>query len=589
MKNQYIFLIFTNTKTKWEDVMNWLKNELQLLLKYVPKNDDYFSLPDSNNDEDYNNANNSDKKSKYEEIKNVFPTLSVNLEYVKMKYNTMINSDIVVREFTINARGKQYSAFLLYIDGMIDSQIMNDFILEPLMMRNKNNLYDGSQNRIISEAVSNNITVRKVKKFNIDDYLVSCLLPQNTVKKLTEFSDIFDGVNSGNCALFVDTLSICLDIEVKGFKQRSVDTPNNEIIIKGPQEAFVENIRTNTSLIRRIVNNEDLIIESLSVGDVTKTKCAVCYIQNITNADLVSEVKFRLNNLEVDSLLSSGELEQLISNSNELGIPEVLSTERPDKATKYLLQGRVIVLVNGSPYCLVMPATMIDFMSSPEDTNLNYRFGNFLRSLRFIAMILTLLLPGIYVAVTSFHQEILPTELLYSILAAREGVPFPVIFEILIMEISFELIREAGLRVPSPIGPTIGIVGALVLGQAAVSAGIVSPILIIIVAITGISSFAIPDFSFGFHLRYYRFIFIVLGYIAGFLGISIGLFVYISVLSSLRSFGVFFTIPFAPDINSKGNSYFLRPIWKREFRAPYVAPKKEQAQANISMKWNIKE
>ena len=564
------------------------------LFEYIPKNDDYFSLPDNSDDENYNKSTNatddkSKNTSKYEDVKNIFPTLSVNLEYIKMKYNTMINSDIIVREFTINARGKQYSAFLLYIDGMVDSKIMNDFILEPLMMRNKNNLFDGSQSKVVSEAVSNNITVRKFKKFNIDEYLVSCLLPQNSVKKVSSFEEIFDGVNSGNCALFVDTLSICFDIEVKGFKQRSVDTPNNEIIIKGPQEAFVENIRTNTSLVRRIVNNEDLVIESLSIGNVTKTKCAVCYIQNITNTDLISEVKFRLNNLDIDSMLSSGELEQLITDSNELGIPEVLSTERPDKATKYLLQGRVVVLINGSPYSLIMPATLIDFMTSPEDTNLNYRFGNFLRGLRFIAMILTLLLPGVYVAVTSFHQEILPTELLYSILAAREGVPFPVIFEILVMEISFELIREAGLRVPSPIGPTIGIVGALVLGQAAVSAGIVSPILIIIVAITGIASFAIPDFSFGFHLRYYRFLFIILGYISGFLGISLGLFVYISVLSSIRSFGVFFTAPFSPHINSRGNSYFLRPMWNREFRAPFIAPKKEQSQANISMKWNMKE
>ncbi len=271
------------------------------------------------------------------------------------------------------------------------------------------------------------------------------------------------------------------------------------------------------------------------------------------------------------------------------GIPEVLATERPDKATKYLLQGRVIILVNGSPYSLIAPATLIDFMTSPEDTNLNYRFGNFLRGLRFLAMIITLLLPGLYVAITSFHQEILPTELLYSILAAREGVPFPVIFEILVMEISFELIREAGLRVPSPIGPTIGIVGALVLGQAAVSAGIVSPILIIIVAITAIASFAIPDFSFGFHLRYYRFVFILLGYLAGFLGISIGLFVYISILCNVRSFGVFFTTPFSPTTDSGGHGYFLNPVWKRQFRAPFLAPKRQKSQEKISMKWNKKE
>lgn len=197
----------------------------------------------------------------------------------------------------------------------------------------------------------------------------------------------------GNCALFVDTLNLAFDIEVKGFKQRSIDTPNNEVVIKGPHEAFVENIRTNTSLIRRIVNNENLIIENLEVGKITKTKCAVCYMQNITNSDLVNEVKYRLNNLEIDSLLSAGELEQLLVDSNALGIPQTISTERPDKAAKYLLKGRVIIIVNGTPYGIITPSILIDFLTSPEDTNLKVNFANFLRGLRVLASCITLLLP----------------------------------------------------------------------------------------------------------------------------------------------------------------------------------------------------
>lgn len=519
--------------------------------------------------------------------KNVLPSIYSNLEYINFRFNTMINSDIIIREFMLSARNKQYKAFLLFIDGMVDSNLINDFILKPLMLKNSANSFNGDQDRIISEAKTNNITVRKVKKFDMVEYVLNCLLPQNSISKEKEFDSIVSGINSGNCALFIDTLDIAFDIEVKGFKQRSIDSPNNEIIIKGPQEAFVENLRTNTSLLRRIVNSEKLIIENIEVGDITKTKCAVCYLENIANDDLVAEIKYRINNLEVDSVLSSGQLEQLIVDDNKLGVPEILSTERPDKTSKYLLQGRVIVLVNGSPYSLIMPATLIDFMSSPEDTNLKPYFANFLKALRFLSSIITLLLPGLYVAVTSFHQEILPTELLYSILDARETVPFPVIFEIIVMEISFELIREAGLRVPSPIGPTIGIVGALVLGQAAVSANIVSPILIIIVAITGIASFAIPDFSFGFHLRFFRFIFMILGYISGFLGISMGLFVYLSVLCSIKSFGVYFMSPFAPASDSKGNGYFIPPIWKQEYRANYIASKKEKAQEHISMKWKF--
>lgn len=255
--------------------------------------------------------------------------------------------------------------------------------------------------------------------------------------------------------MFIDTLNLAFDIEAKGFKQRSIDKPSNEIVIKGPHEAFVENIRTNTSMIRRIVNNEGLIIENVEVGHITKTKCAVCYLQNVTNPDLISEIKYRLNNLEVDSLLSAGELEQLIVDSNILGVPETLSTERPDKACQYLLNGRVVIIVNGTPYGIIIPGVLIDFLTSSEDSNLKVNFANFLRSLRFLCAFITLLFPGLYVAVTSFHQEILPTELLSSIIVARENVPFPVILEIFFMEISFELIREAGLRVPSPIGPTI--------------------------------------------------------------------------------------------------------------------------------------
>ena len=280
-------------------------------------------------------------------------------------------------------------------------------------------------------------------------------MPQNSVKQETDLAKLISGVNSGNCALFVDTLNVAFDIDIKGFKQRSVEKPTNEVVIKGPHEAFVENIRVNTSLLRRIANNENLIIENIEVGSLTKTKCAVCYMHNITNPDLVNEVKYRLNNLDVDSALSSGEIEQLISDSNVLGIPEVISTERPDKSIKYLLNGRVIILVNGNPYAIIAPAILIDFLTSSEDTNLRVGFANFLRALRFLAAFITLLLPGLYVAMTSFHQEILPTGLLFSILGSREQVPFPIIVEILVLEISFELIREAVLRVPTAIGSTI--------------------------------------------------------------------------------------------------------------------------------------
>ncbi len=567
-----------------------IKDFINNIFNYTPQRNYEFFIPNTipNNSSNAMPVQETEETiSKSNQNKKIYASLNVNLEFIKTSYNTLINSDILIREFILNARGKQYKASLLYIDGMVDSQLLNDFVLEPLMMRNRNNLFDNDQNRIISEAVSNNITVRKVKKFDLAEYIENCLVPQNSIKQSNSFEEIFSGVNSGNCALFVDTLSIAFDIDVKGFKQRSISKPENEIVIKGPHEAFVENIRTNTSLLRRFSNTENLVIENLEVGKITKTKCAVCYMQNIANGDLVAEVRYRINNLDIDSLLSSGQLEQLISDNNSLGLPKALSTERPDNAVQHLLEGRVVVLVNGSPYALILPSIMIDFLTSPEDRNLKSIFSNFLRVIRIISTVFALLLPGLYVSVTSFHIEILPTELLYSILAARESVPFPVIFEILIMEISFEIIREASLRVPSAIGSTIGIVGALVIGQAAVSAGIVSPILIIIVAITALSSFAIPDYSFSFHLRLFRFLFILLGYAAGFLGIGTGLFVYISIICDMESFGVSYSLPYSHMENLKNTGIILPPIWKREYRSSYLAPKKEKKQEDISMKWKF--
>lgn len=528
-----------------------------------------------------NNTVSNPLDEKMTECKEIFNTLSVNLEYLKVKYNALINSDIKFREFTFTARDKEYNAFLVYIDGMVDSKTINDFVLKPLMFLNKD-----SKHKSIPIAISNNITVRKVKKFNLEDYIYDSLLPQNDIVKVSEFAEIISGINSGNCALFVDTIPIAFDLDVKGFKHRSVSEPQNEIVVRGSQEAFVEVIRVNTSILRRLINSEDLIIENTTVGKISKTQVAICYIKNIANDDLVGEVKFRVNNLNIDSIVSSGQLEQLIQDDGNTSFPQLISTERPDKVANLLFKGRVAIIINGSPYVLVAPGILVDFVSSPEDLNLKYQFSNILRFIRIIAIFFALLLPGLYIAITTYHPELIPTELLFAIASSRESVPFPIIFEIVVMEISFELIREAGLRVPSPIGPTIGIVGALILGEAAVSASIVSPILIIIVSITAICSFAVPDFSLSFTLRFLRFIFLFLGYIAGFLGIALGIFIYLGILGGLKSFGVPYLSPYFPSGNKDTDStIFLKPIWLREKRDNFLKPKKIYAEGNISMLW----
>lgn len=515
--------------------------------------------------------------------KSVYPNIDVNLEYVNSRFNSLLNSDIRIREFLINVKSKQFKAFLLYIDGMTNKDSINDFVLNPLMLKNRANQYDGNQ--VVSEAIANNIMVRKIKKFNIVDYILDSLLPHNDVEKVNSFDRIADDVVSGNCILFVDTVNFAFDIDSKQFDKRNIAEPQNEHVIMGSQEAFVENLRTNTSMIRRNLHNENLVVESLSIGKDNKTNCAVCYLKNIANSDLVAEVKFRLNNLEVDYLSSLGELQQLIKDDIDTTVPETISTERVDKAVNHILQGRVVVVYNGVPYVLVMPATFLDFLSSPEDINVHHVFANLLKIIRGISFFITLLLPGLYIAITTYHGELIPTGLLFSIIASRANVPFVVMIEIILMEISFEIIREAGVRVPSPLGSTVGIVGALILGQAAVEADIVSPILIINIAITAITSFSIPDYTFSFHLRINRFLFIILGFLAGFFGIAIGLFIYLVKLCSLKSFGVSFLAPYAPLSKSKGIGYLLEPVWKREKRASFLATKKERVQSETSMRW----
>lgn len=431
-------------------------NKLIKLIEYKAPNEYNFVLPEAKPNKTLRGANNVENQTKENFKESVFPSIDVNKEYIKKRYSFDINSDIKLREFTINVRGKQYKAFLFYIEGMIDSDSINKFVIKPLMLKNSSNLSESDED-IISTAVTNNVTVRRVRKFDIKNYILESLVPQNDVSTETKFKSIAQKVNAGVSALFIDTIDSAFMIDAKGFEKRSVSPPENENIIRGSQEGFIESLRTNTTLLRRIVNNEDLIIEEMNVGKISNTQVAVCYLKNVANDKLVKEVMYRINNIGIDYLLSSGQLEQLIEDKN-FSLPQLISTERPDRLSSYILEGRVAILVNGTPYGLVAPAVLIDFLSSAEDRNLKYQFANLLKVVRILALFITLLLPGLYIAVTTFHQELIPTELLFAIVASRSNVPFPIIFEILIMEISLELIRESGVRVPAPLGQAIGIV-----------------------------------------------------------------------------------------------------------------------------------
>lgn len=420
---------------------NFFSQLYNKVIKNTPPQDNGFFLTNENVKDIEKQPVNSTKNLEPKKITN---NLVKNMNYMKTKYNSLINSDVVIRDFVLYANNREYNASLIFIDGLVDTQVVNNSVLRPLMLKNRSNTF-----------------YTKNKSADIKDFIYNHLITQNSVKMIENFDDAFTSINMGNSILFVDTINIAFNIDAKGFKQRSISSPQNEIVVRGSQEAFVENIRTNTSILRRFVNNENLVIENTTVGKISKTPIAVCYLKDIANNDLVAEVKFRINNLDIDYLISSGQLEQLIQDNGSSLYPQLIATERPDKVAIHLLEGRVAVIVNNTPYVLVAPGVFSDFMSSPEDDNYKFQFSNMLKFIRLIAAFFALFLPGIYVAVTSFHQELLPTELLFTIEAARETVPFPVFFEILLMEISFELIREAGVRVPSPIGPTIGIVGRI--------------------------------------------------------------------------------------------------------------------------------
>lgn len=498
--------------------------------------------------------------------KRISKDLEDNLEYMKEVYTIPTNGDAILREFDIILGEKTVPAFILFFDGMTDRKVINDNILQPLMLLSTLDIKD--------------------PVCDIAEYVRKHLIPHNQLKETEDYQDVIDEINFGGAGLFIDGSSKAFTADVKGWEHRGVDRPNTELVIRGPQEGFNETLRVNTALIRKRMKDQNLIAENAKVGKRSKTLCSILYIKDIANSQLVDEVRRRVNGLDVDYVNDSGELEQLIEDSTLMPVPQMVATERPDRVTAMLEEGKVAVVMHGSPFVLVMPTTANELINSAEDISLRFPYGVFLKIIRLLAVLAALLLPGLYVAVTDFHQEMIPTGLLLAISESREKVPFPAVAEILIMEVSFELIREAGIRIPGPIGPTLGIIGALILGQAAVAANIVSPILIIVVAVTGIGSFAIPNYSFSFSIRLLRFAYIILGAVAGFLGITAGIFIHGLWMTSSKSFGVPFMAPYAPKTSDNPFQSIMRaPIWMQEKRPDYVNPKKTRRQKNISMTW----
>lgn len=491
-------------------------------------------------------------------IKTVSTNLTENINRMKQTLSIPENFDVVLREFKVRFSDRYVDAFLVYYDGMSQQSLINLNIIYPMQSG-----------------------IDKSSSENREENVYGSLIAAGQLSKVYEWEQIIDGVEFGECAIFVDGCSCAFVADTKGWEKRGVSEPTTEASLSGPQEAFNETIMPNIALIRKIVKDPNLIAEKISIGTKSKTPCALMYISNIANNALVSDVRYRLNNIDLEYLISVSEVEQLIEDGSFYPAPQILKTERPDKAASALSDGRCVVIVQGSPFVMVLPSVALDFIEASEDNYVRFPAANFMRLVRLFGAALALFLPAFFIAVSLYHHDIIPADLLLSIEATREGVPFPIFVELILMELSFELIKEASVRIPSPVGSTIGIIGGLILGQAAVEANIVSPILIIVVSIAGLGSFSVPSLALSRSIGVMRFAYTIAAALGGFVGIISLLLINIFYLGGRESFGTSYLAP----ISGFGGNFFIRPVWKKELRPAILNAKSVRKQPHKSKKW----
>ncbi|MEK4523468.1 spore germination protein [Psychrobacillus sp. FSL W7-1493] len=476
-------------------------------------------------------------------------SLSKNLEIIKQK--TGNSSDIVIRHLKIG-HNFQIKIALLYIKGMVDNQSVKDFVIDSIM-----------NNQNLSE---------KLIPLDVLEALTVDVIAVGEIKVVSDWTKLLSALMSGETIILIDGVSKGVCASTQGGQRRSVQESTTDVSIRGSKEAFNESIETNTAMVRRIINNTDLWVESIHIGKITKTEVSIMYINGIANNEIIEEVRKRLNRINIDGILESGYIEQLIEDQTNTTFPTIYHTERPDSVAGNLLEGKIAIFVNGTPFVLLVPALFIDFFQSVEDYYERFDISSAIRFLRTVVFFISLVGPAIYIAATTFHQEMIPTELTIIIAAQRESVPFPAFIEALIMEITFEILREAGIRMPKAMGSTISIVGALVIGQAAIQAGIVSPAMVIVVSLTAIASFATPSYAVAISARLVRFIFMISAATFGFYGIILVFILLIVHLCSLRSFGVPYMSPLAPFIREEaGDTIFRRPIWAYKKRPRLIS------------------
>lgn len=463
-------------------------------------------------------------------------------------------SDVVFRDFEIDTP-ETIKVMMIYVDGLTNTQVVGENLVRALMVN-----YLAGKNREKESPVP-----------HMQNHVIS--IPEVKLEK--QLPKLVHAVLSGDVILIIDGEREGMIISARGWDTRGVSEPQAEPLVRGPRDGFTENLRTNTSLVRRRIKSSRLKMEPFEIGALTKTTVAVAYIEGVANEKVVEEVRRRITRIKTDSILESGYLEQFIEDNPWSFFPQVNVTERPDKVCGNLLEGHVAIMIDNTPFVLLVPVFFLQFLQSPEDYYMRPYQASFLRMLRFLTLNIALLFPAFYVAITTFHQEMLPTQLLISITQARAGVPFPAVVEALLMELSFEIVREAGLRLPRPMGQAVSIVGGLVIGQSAVAAGLVSPAMLIVVALTAMSGFSLPVVHAADAIRLLRFPIMLLGATLGLFGVMAALLVILIHLCALRSFGVPYLSPIAPLTVKDLKDTFVRVPWWAMFTRPRVIGYKE--------------
>ncbi|MFC2949470.1 spore germination protein [Virgibacillus sediminis] len=455
--------------------------------------------------------------------------------------------DLVVRKFTLSGGD---SGALVYLAGISDKDMIHNNILKNLQF----------------------LTLPEKGK-KLGDVVYREVVSITDVTEKQAFDEVMLAVLAGDTALLIDGTDTAVIMGTAAAETRSIEQPPSEPLIRGPRDGFNESINTNLSLIRQEVRDENLRFKHHQIGRRARKKLVVSYIEGIAHPDMVKEVNRRLESIDIDFAPESGYIEQSIEDSFLSPFPQMLNTERPDRAIAHLMEGKVIILLDGTPFVLIAPVTLANTLQSPEDYYERWIVGTLIRVLRYLAVFLSLFLPSLYIALVSYHPGMIPSDLAFSISATREGVPFPSFIEAVLMGVTMELLREAGARLPTGIGQTIGIVGGLVIGEAAVGAGIVSPIMVIIVALTAIASFTNPAYSVAIAFRMMRFGFMIAAAFLGLYGIVL-LYIAINVhLVNLKSFGIPYTAPFSPSFPGAWKDLVLRaPMSMMTRRPAYMWP-----------------